>query len=136
MRAGQSRPQPQHWCSWAVCHLWPLLQLACPGPCALLRQALCSSLCREARAVQVMVIPISKGAHDYAAEVRAQLRRAHLQVDVDLADKKMQKKVFEAQTAQYNYILVRLPLPRPSTQKHLGWPARSQRPLHAGWASA
>ena len=56
---------------------------------------------------QVMVIPISQGAHEYAAEVRRELRAAHLQVVVDLADKKMQKKVAEAQTAQYNYILVR-----------------------------
>ncbi|KAK9814754.1 hypothetical protein WJX72_010977 [[Myrmecia] bisecta] len=55
---------------------------------------------------QVMIIPISEGSHDYAREVRAQIRGAHMFVDVDCADKKMQKKVREAQLAQYNYILV------------------------------
>ena len=56
---------------------------------------------------QVMVIPISLSSHEYAGEVRAALRAAKLQVEVDCADKTMQKKVFEAQVAQYNYILVR-----------------------------
>lgn len=55
---------------------------------------------------QVMVIPISKASVPYARSVRAQLRDATLHVDVDDSDKKMQKKVREAQLAQYNYILV------------------------------
>lgn len=55
---------------------------------------------------QVMVVPISEGSNEYALEVRKALRAAHLYVDADLADKKMQKKVREAQLAQYNYILV------------------------------
>ena len=44
----------------------------------------------------------------YAQEVRATLRTAaKLHVEVDASDKKMQKKVREAQLAQFNYILVR-----------------------------
>lgn len=39
-------------------------------------------------------------------EVRNVLRRAKIHVDVDPSDRKMQKKVREAQLAQYNYILV------------------------------
>jgi hypothetical protein len=56
---------------------------------------------------QVMVIPISESSAEYAREVRAQLRAARLFADIDGADAKMQKKVREAQLAQYNYILVR-----------------------------
>ncbi len=59
------------------------------------------------RRAQVMVIPISEASAGYAQEVRRVLRDAHLFVDTDLADSKMQKKVREAQLAQYNYILVR-----------------------------
>ena len=58
---------------------------------------------------QVMVIPISEASVPYARSVRAKLRAALLHVDVDDSDKKMQKKVREAQLAQYNYILVRAP---------------------------
>ena len=53
------------------------------------------------------MIPISISSQEYASEVRQALRAARVQVDVDNADKTMQKKVFEAQVAQYNYILVR-----------------------------
>jgi threonyl-tRNA synthetase len=38
--------------------------------------------------------------------VRRELRGARLHVDVDVSDRTMQKKVREAQLAQYNYILV------------------------------
>ena len=58
---------------------------------------------------QVMVIPISAASAGYAQEVRKTLRDARLFVDVDIADNKMQKKVREAQLAQYNYILVSSP---------------------------
>lgn len=54
-----------------------------------------------------MVVPISEASLDYAQQVRLQLRKAKLHVDVDATDRKMQKKVREAQLAQYNYILVR-----------------------------
>jgi threonyl-tRNA synthetase len=39
-------------------------------------------------------------------QVRKELRGCHLHVDADVTDRKMQKKVREAQLAQYNYILV------------------------------
>ena len=61
-------------------------------------------------AAQVMVIPISEASVGYAQKVRAMLRAARLHVEVDASDKKMQKKVREAQLAQFNYILVRGPL--------------------------
>ena len=54
-----------------------------------------------------MVVPISEASLEYAQQVRLQLRKAKLHVDVDATDRKMQKKVREAQLAQYNYILVR-----------------------------
>lgn len=57
-------------------------------------------------AVQVMVVPISEASLEYAQQVRSQLRKAKMHVDVDATDRKMQKKVREAQLAQYNYILV------------------------------
>ena len=55
---------------------------------------------------QVMVVPISEGSAAYAKQVRAELRKEGFHVEVDLHDKKMQKKVREAQLAQFNYILV------------------------------
>ena len=53
-----------------------------------------------------MVVPISEASLEYAQQVRLQLRKAKLHVDVDATDRKMQKKVREAQLAQYNYQLV------------------------------
>ncbi|WIA11803.1 hypothetical protein OEZ86_002795 [Tetradesmus obliquus] len=55
---------------------------------------------------QVMVVPISEASYEYAGQVRKALRAAHFHVDADVTDRKMQKKVREAQLAQYNYILV------------------------------
>jgi len=55
---------------------------------------------------QVMVAPISDSSYEYASEVCSAIRAAGLHADVDLLDRKMQKKVREAQVAQYNYILV------------------------------
>lgn len=55
---------------------------------------------------QVMVVPISEVSLEYAQHVRSILRKAKFHVDVDASDRKMQKKVREAQLAQYNYILV------------------------------
>lgn len=52
------------------------------------------------------MVPISEVSLDYAQQVRSLLRKAKLHVDVDSTDRKMQKKVREAQLAQYNYILV------------------------------
>ena len=53
-----------------------------------------------------MVVPISEAIYEYANAVRSTLRRDALHVDVDASDRKMQKKVREAQLEQYNYILV------------------------------
>lgn len=55
---------------------------------------------------QVMVVPISEISAEYVQQVRKELRREGFHVEVDLMDKKMQKKVREAQLAQFNYILV------------------------------
>lgn len=55
---------------------------------------------------QVMIVPIGESIYDYALEVKEELRKIHMHVDADLVDRKMQKKVREAQVAQYNYILV------------------------------
>ena len=71
---------------------------------------------------QVMVVPISEASLEYAQQVRSQLRKAKLHVDVDATDRKMQKKVREAQLAQYNYILVSCLLPIHS---------HSHEPFHA-----
>ena len=64
--------------------------------------------------LQVMVVPISEASLEYAQQVRSQLRKAKLHVDVDATDRKMQKKVREAQLAQYNYILVSAPAVGPT----------------------
>jgi len=55
---------------------------------------------------QVMVVPISGASFEYAEEVRLVIRKAGFFVDADCSDRKMQKKVREAQLEQYNYILV------------------------------
>lgn len=54
-----------------------------------------------------MVIPVSEASVEYARRVRNTLRGAKLHVEVDASDRKMQKKVREAQLQQFNYILVR-----------------------------
>ena len=72
------------------------------------RQAACTATCFRTCA-QVMIIPISDASVGYANRVRGALRGAKLHCNVDGSDRKMQKKVREAQLAQYNYILVRAP---------------------------
>lgn len=42
---------------------------------------------------QVMVVPITDKAYEYAQDVRRQLRKAGLYCDADLSNNKMQKKV-------------------------------------------
>lgn len=49
----------------------------------------------------------AEGSYAYASEVRNRLRAAGFYTDCDTNDRKMQKKVRDAQLAQYNYILVR-----------------------------
>ncbi|KAI5313896.1 hypothetical protein L3X38_043072 [Prunus dulcis] len=55
---------------------------------------------------QAIVCPVSHTALPYALQVRDQLHQAGYYVDVDTSDKTIQKKVRQAQMAQYNYILV------------------------------
>jgi len=55
---------------------------------------------------QVMIVPISELSLEYAKDVRRRIRKAGHHVEVDASDRKMQKKVREAQLEQFNYILV------------------------------
>ena len=55
---------------------------------------------------QVMLVPISETSRDYALEVRRSLHAEGFHAQVDETDRKMQKKVREAQLEQWNYILV------------------------------
>ncbi|XP_068641015.1 threonine--tRNA ligase, mitochondrial 1 [Aristolochia californica] len=55
---------------------------------------------------QAIVCPVSERSQAYALQVRDQIHQAGYYVDVDTTDRKIQKKVREAQLAQYNYILV------------------------------
>lgn len=58
-----------------------------------------------------MVVPISESVHDYAAEVRKQLRALRFHVAIDLSNTTVPRKVREAQLNKYNYILVSPPTP-------------------------
>ncbi|PQQ03945.1 threonine--tRNA ligase mitochondrial 1 [Prunus yedoensis var. nudiflora] len=55
---------------------------------------------------QAIVCPVSDKSQPYALEVRDRIHKAGYYVDVDTSDRTIQKKVREAQIAQYNYILV------------------------------
>ncbi|KAL0746693.1 hypothetical protein Bca101_028695 [Brassica carinata] len=55
---------------------------------------------------QAIVCPISKKSEGYALQVKKQIHEAGYHVDADITDRKIDKKVREAQLAQYNYILV------------------------------
>ncbi|PKU69661.1 Threonine--tRNA ligase, mitochondrial [Dendrobium catenatum] len=55
---------------------------------------------------QSIVCPVSEKSQPYALQVRDQIHGAGFYVDVDTTDRKIQKKVREAQLAQYNFILV------------------------------
>ncbi|XP_077237795.1 threonyl-tRNA synthetase [Tasmannia lanceolata] len=55
---------------------------------------------------QAIVCPVSEKSQPYALQVRDQIHEAGYYVDVDTTDRKIQKKIREAQLAQYNYILV------------------------------
>ncbi len=55
---------------------------------------------------QVVVIPIAETYFEYAEEVRQLIHDNNHFVDVDTSNKQLNKKVREAQLAQYNYILV------------------------------
>ncbi|KAG6413941.1 hypothetical protein SASPL_126656 [Salvia splendens] len=55
---------------------------------------------------QAIVCPVSDKSQSYALEVRDRIHDAGYYVDVDTTDRTINKKVREAQLAQYNYILV------------------------------
>jgi len=55
---------------------------------------------------QAIVIPVAGAHSEYAEATATRLRNAGFHVTCDLTDKKMQKKVREAQLAHHNYILV------------------------------
>jgi threonyl-tRNA synthetase len=55
---------------------------------------------------QAIVCPVSVKSEAYALQVKDQIHQARFYVDVDTSDRTIQKKVREAQLAQYNYILV------------------------------
>jgi len=55
---------------------------------------------------QCIVVPVSDKQLEYAKKVGDQIRAEHIFVDVDETDRTLQKKIREAQVAQYNYILV------------------------------
>uniref|UniRef100_A0A804P9D1 threonine--tRNA ligase n=1 Tax=Zea mays TaxID=4577 RepID=A0A804P9D1_MAIZE len=55
---------------------------------------------------QAIVCSVSSGSVEYAKQVLATLHEAGFHVDIDASDRTIQKKVREAQLAQFNYILV------------------------------
>ncbi|GMH28051.1 hypothetical protein Nepgr_029894 [Nepenthes gracilis] len=55
---------------------------------------------------QAIVCTVSEKSESYALKVRDEIHQAGYFVDVDTSDKTINKKVREAQLAQYNYILV------------------------------
>lgn len=55
---------------------------------------------------QAIVIPVDPKFAGYAAEVQRRIHDAHFYVDVDDSSRTLNKKVREAQLAQYNFILV------------------------------
>ncbi|KAK1376540.1 Threonine--tRNA ligase [Heracleum sosnowskyi] len=55
---------------------------------------------------QAIVVSISEKSQAYALQVKDQIHEAGYYVDVDVSDRTINKKVREAQLAQYNYILV------------------------------
>nr|BAJ93554.1 predicted protein [Hordeum vulgare subsp. vulgare] len=55
---------------------------------------------------QAIVCCVSSNSLAYAKEVHAQIHAAGFHVDIDMTDRTIQKKVREAQLAQFNYILV------------------------------
>jgi len=55
---------------------------------------------------QVILLPITENVVDFTEVVRKKIHDAGFYVDVNATDNKLDKKIREAQLAQYNYILV------------------------------
>src|ERR1700674_1392752 len=56
--------------------------------------------------MQVIVIPIAEGQHDYARKVAAQLRSARLRVEVDGRSERMQRKIRDAQARKVPFMAI------------------------------
>lgn len=55
---------------------------------------------------QVAVVPVAPAYFDYADQVRDQLHRAGLHVEADLSSSTLDKKIRDAEIAQFNFIFV------------------------------
>ena len=55
---------------------------------------------------QVKIVPISQQHEEYCKEVYEQLKSNGWEVELDLSDSSLNKKVRNAQLKQFNYILV------------------------------
>ncbi|KAJ7543979.1 hypothetical protein O6H91_09G060700 [Diphasiastrum complanatum] len=55
---------------------------------------------------QAIVCPVSEKFTEYAIQVRDEVHKAGFYIEADTTDRKLQKKIREAQLAQFNYILV------------------------------
>ncbi|KAI3923293.1 hypothetical protein MKW92_013135 [Papaver armeniacum] len=55
---------------------------------------------------QAIVCPISQKFKPYALQLQDQIQKDGYYVDVDISDRKISKKIRQAQLAQYNYMLV------------------------------
>ena len=55
---------------------------------------------------QVILLPISEKFIPYSTIIKDQINRNNYYVDIDSSDRRLDKKIREAQVAQYNYILV------------------------------
>eukprot|EP00850_Spirogloea_muscicola_P015221 SM000115S23900 [mRNA] locus=s115:145837:152114:+ [translate_table: standard] len=55
---------------------------------------------------QVVICPVSEKHTEYALKIKDAIHNAGFHAEADLSDRKLQKKVREAQLAQFNYILV------------------------------
>jgi threonyl-tRNA synthetase len=55
---------------------------------------------------QAIVVNVSEKSSDYAAQLHSKLWSEGFEVEIDISDKTLQKKIREAQLAQFNFILV------------------------------
>lgn len=53
---------------------------------------------------QIMIVPVGVGFYPYAEEVQAIFKKEKMYVDIDLSGNTLQKKIRNAQLAQYNFI--------------------------------
>jgi len=55
---------------------------------------------------QIMIVPVGVGFYPYAEEVQGIFKKEKMFVDIDLSGNTLQKKIRNAQLAQYNFIFV------------------------------